>query len=42
MSIRYVEGDATRPLGNDPCIVVHICNDFGAWGRGFVLAISGR
>ena len=40
--IRYVMGDATSPPGNDPKIIVHVCNDLGRWGRGFVLAISKR
>lgn len=40
MSIIYLKGDATRPssLGNK--IIVHICNDIGKWGKGFVLAVS--
>jgi O-acetyl-ADP-ribose deacetylase (regulator of RNase III) len=41
-NIQYVFGDATRPstLGNK--IIVHICNDRGGWGKGFVMAISAR
>ena len=42
MSIRYLKGDATRPVGTGNKIIVHICNDIGAWGKGFVLAISKR
>ncbi len=42
MQINYLEGDATDPAGNDAKILVHICNDVGAWGKGFVLAISKR
>jgi O-acetyl-ADP-ribose deacetylase (regulator of RNase III) len=41
-SIEYVVGDATQPLGDGPRIIVHICNDLGRWGKGFVLAISKR
>lgn len=41
-SIRYVEGDATRPQGSGPKIIVHVCNDVGGWGKGFVLALSQR
>ena len=41
MAIRYVEGDATRP-SESPAIIVHVCNDGGGWGRGFVLALSKR
>jgi len=39
-SINYIKGDATNPIGNDKKMIVHICNDIGGWGKGFVLAIS--
>ena len=42
VSIQYVLGDATQPEGTGPRILVHVCNDVGAWGRGFVLAVSRR
>jgi O-acetyl-ADP-ribose deacetylase (regulator of RNase III) len=42
MPIKYVKGDATRPQGDGTKIIVHCCNDLGAWGAGFVLAISRR
>lgn len=38
--IQYIQGDATAPIGTGPKIIVHICNDIGGWGRGFVLALS--
>lgn len=38
----YVYGDATVPLGTGNRIIAHICNDTGAWGRGFVLFLSRR
>lgn len=41
-AIRYLQGDATDPVGDDPKILIHVCNDVGAWGKGFVLAISKR
>jgi O-acetyl-ADP-ribose deacetylase (regulator of RNase III) len=41
-SVHYVAGDATQPQGEGPKIIAHICNDVGAWGAGFVLAISRR
>lgn len=44
-NINYIKGDATRPVGKGKKIICHICNDikgFGAWGAGFVLAISAR
>jgi O-acetyl-ADP-ribose deacetylase (regulator of RNase III) len=42
VTISYVDGDATRPEGDGPKIICHVCNDIGAWGRGFVLAVSAR
>lgn len=39
---RYVTGDATAPQGEGPKVIVHVCNDIGGWGRGFVLALSKR
>jgi len=42
MSIFYIKGDATRPRGDGKKIICHICNDIGAWGAGFVLALSAR
>jgi O-acetyl-ADP-ribose deacetylase (regulator of RNase III) len=41
-TITYLKGDATQPVGDGKKIIVHICNDIGAWGAGFVLAISKR
>lgn len=38
--IKYVAGDATEPQGSGVKIIAHICNDVGAWGAGFVLALS--
>lgn len=38
--INYVTGDATAPQGDGIKIICHICNDRGAWGAGFVLALS--
>ena len=40
--IDYVTGDATAPSATGPKTIVHICNDVGGWGRGFVVAISRR
>lgn len=46
MEIRYVTGDATRPDApagaHGPRIIVHVCNDVGGWGKGFVVALSRR
>lgn len=39
-NIKYVVGDATAPQGESKKIICHICNDLGAWGAGFVLALS--
>ncbi|TYU46185.1 macro domain-containing protein [Listeria monocytogenes] len=38
--ITYLKGDATNPMTKGNKIIAHICNDVGAWGKGFVLAIS--
>lgn len=38
--ISYEIGDATDPKGPRPIIIAHICNDYGGWGRGFVVALS--
>lgn len=40
--IQYVKGDATRPQGGGDKILLHICNQEGGWGRGFVTAINQR
>lgn len=40
--INYVTGDATAPQGEGLKIICHICNDIGAWGAGFVLALSSK
>jgi O-acetyl-ADP-ribose deacetylase (regulator of RNase III) len=40
MPINYVIGDATRPQGEGLKVIVHCCNDVGAWGAGFVVALS--
>src|ERR1051325_1547030 len=42
VSIQYHIGDATAPIGQGNKLIVHICNDIGAWGAGFVIAISKR
>lgn len=42
MALRYVTGDATRPEGEGCMVIVHCCNNIGAWGSGFVLALSRR
>src|SRR5438105_2337926 len=40
--LRFARGDATSPEGEGVKIIAHICNDIGAWGKGFVLALSRR
>ena len=42
MKIHYTKGDATQPFGDGKKLIVHICNDIGGWGKGFVVAISRR
>lgn len=41
MTITYLTGDATQPV-KTPALIMHVCNDIGGWGRGFVLALSKR
>ena len=38
--IIYLKGDATSPQVSGYKIIVHICNNRGSWGAGFVMAIS--
>ena len=38
--IHYIVGDATEPIGAKDRAILHICNNSGGWGRGFVLALS--
>jgi O-acetyl-ADP-ribose deacetylase (regulator of RNase III) len=38
--ITYVRGDATRPASAGNKIIAHVCNDIGAWGKGFVMSIT--
>lgn len=40
--IKYLKGDATAPVSMGNKIIVHVCNDIGGWGKGFVEAISKR
>ena len=41
-NINYTIGDATQPVGKGTKFIIHVCNDVGAWGAGFVMAISNR
>ena len=40
--VNYIIGDATNPQVKGNKIIVHVCNDIGGWGKGFVMAISKR
>ncbi|WP_149182141.1 macro domain-containing protein [Streptomyces sp. TRM49041] len=42
LPIEYTTGDATAPQTGDNKIIAHVCNDMGAWGAGFVRALSHR
>jgi hypothetical protein len=42
MEINYQKGDATQPQGDGLKILIHVCNDIGGWGKGFVMALSKR
>lgn len=39
-TINYIKGDATSPQSIGTKVIVHICNDVGGWGKGFVMALS--
>jgi O-acetyl-ADP-ribose deacetylase (regulator of RNase III) len=41
-NLSKIKGDATRPVGEGNKLICHICNDRGAWGAGFVVALSRR
>ena len=41
-ALRLVTGDAIDPQADGRKIVAHVCNDIGAWGKGFVLAVTRR
>ena len=41
-AIHYHIGDATVPTGEGNKLIIHICNDIGRWGKGFVIALSRR
>lgn len=40
----YVKGDATNPIMKDfeNVIIAHVCNNHGAWGKGFSYAVSAK
>lgn len=40
MSLTYVKGDITRPIGPRPLLIAHLCNDQGRWGAGVSGAIG--
>jgi len=41
--IIYVTGDATQPeYGSTERLIIHVVNDVGGWGRGFVGSLSRR
>ncbi len=42
MTIEYLKGDATAPSVDGNKIILHVCNDIGGWGKGFVVALSKR
>jgi O-acetyl-ADP-ribose deacetylase (regulator of RNase III) len=38
--IKYIVGNAVKPIGDGEKFIIHVSNDVHAWGSGFVLAIS--
>ena len=39
-TIVYKKGDATKPESEKKKLIIHVCNNIGKWGKGFVLALS--
>lgn len=39
MNLHYLIGSALEPVKR-PAVIMHICNDLGIWGSGFVVAVS--
>lgn len=39
MGLHYYIGNALEPI-KKPALIIHVCNDIGAWGSGFVIAVS--
>ena len=39
-TLSYTNGDVRKPVGDGDKIIVHCCNDIGAFGAGVALAIS--
>lgn len=40
--ITYLKGNAVKPVCDGIKVICHITNNRGAWGSGFVLAVSGE
>ena len=40
IGIKYIDGDATNPIGEGNKLIIHCCNNIGLWGAGFVIALS--
>lgn len=39
--IKYLVGDATKPISASPyTFILHVCNDVGAWGKGFTRSLD--
>lgn len=42
VKLNIIDGDATAPIGSGLKIICHVCNDIGAWGKGFVMAVEAK
>jgi O-acetyl-ADP-ribose deacetylase (regulator of RNase III) len=40
--IAYAVGDATYVEAPGPCVIAHVTNNLGAWGRGFTVPLETR
>jgi O-acetyl-ADP-ribose deacetylase (regulator of RNase III) len=42
MPVLHIKGDATTPIDAGTRVIVHVVNDAGQWGKGFVVDLSER
>jgi O-acetyl-ADP-ribose deacetylase (regulator of RNase III) len=39
-TINYIKGDVLSPIGDGKKIIMHVVNNLGGWGKGFVVSLS--
>lgn len=40
--IKFIKGDCLSPIGNNKKLIIHVVNNLGGWGKGFVLSLSNK